>query len=120
MKLLSLTLILFLASCTSFTDTVDALLSTDADFEAKDSSLIDKPDVIESYVQLDDSTTLEVLPTWLYKGDHYKFLSCLFGSEQTLRFSYDCLIFLSCLFGSEHIMQNMAKDNIFLSCLFGS
>ena len=58
MKLLSLTLILFLASCTSFTDTMDQLSGTGQ--------------LSESYQQFNDSTTYEVSPTWLYRGDHHK------------------------------------------------
>ena len=58
MKLLSLTLILFLASCTSFTDTMDQLAG--------------HGQLSESYQQFNDSTTYEVSPTWLYRGDHHK------------------------------------------------
>ena len=48
------------------------------------------------------------------------FLSCLYGSEQSVKWGLRKLEFLSCLYGSEHIEDFLIALEEFLSCLYGS
>ena len=49
-----------------------------------------------------------------------RFLSCLYGSEQSWLTFPAYPYFLSCLYGSEQLREKATPEQPFLSCLYGS